>query len=96
MYFLLTSFIEHFPLKIHPKCAPDRSILISNMQKLPRVGGGTPPPTPSPRSGASRPRLLPPSIVDNLAPPPRKKFLRTASPYYPSYSLSSYRILHPP
>ena len=40
-------------------------------------GGGHPPPSPSPRSGASRPRLLPHTILDNLAPPPPwKKFLR--------------------
>ena len=75
IFFLLFLF-KIFP-KIHPKCAPDRSISISKMQKLPRVGGGTPPPTPSPHSGASRPRLRFPSIVDNLAPP-TKKFLRTA------------------
>ena len=38
--------------------------------------GGHPPPRPSPRSGASRPRLLFSSIVDNLAP--LEKILRTA------------------
>ena len=75
--FFLPFFIE-ISQQFHPKCAPDRSISISKMHKLPRVGGGTvggghPPPTPSPRSGASRPRLLFPSnILDNLAPPPGK------------------------
>ena len=74
MYFLLT-FLLKISHRFLPKCAPDRSISISKMQKLPRVGGGGA--TPSPRSGASRPRLLFPSNIDNLAPPPPgKKFLR--------------------
>ena len=48
--FFFTFFIENFLNKIHQKCAPDRSISISKMQKLPRVGGGTPPP-PLPHKG---------------------------------------------
>ena len=46
IFFLL--FYSNFFQKIHPKCAPDRSISISKMQKAPWCGRGTPPPTPSP------------------------------------------------
>ena len=69
--FFLLFFTENFPpKKIHLKCAPDRSISISKMQKLPRVGGGK----TSPHSGAPRPRLrFPSNIADNLAPPPQEK-----------------------
>ena len=41
-----------FLLKIHPKCAPDRSISISKMQKLSRVGA-PPPPARALRAGPS-------------------------------------------
>ena len=53
-------FTDNFPKKIHPKCAPDRSISISKMQKLLRLH---PPPRPSPR-----PRLRFPYNIANLTP----------------------------
>ena len=40
--------------------------------------GDTPLPHPPPARALRAPRLLSPSIVDNLPPPPWKKFLRTA------------------
>ena len=43
--------------------------------------GGHSPPTPSPRSGASRPRLrFPSNIVDNLAPPGKNSCVRPWMP----------------
>ena len=79
MYFLLTFFINFPPKKSTSKCAPNRSISISKMQKLPRVGGGGGDSHTLP-SGALRPRLrFPSNIVDNLAPPRNK---------IPAYSLA--------
>ena len=54
--FFLLSLLKIFQ-KIHPKCAPDRSISIPKMQKLPRVGGGTPPSHTLPTLGRFAPSL---------------------------------------
>ena len=74
-FFLL--FTDNFPKKIHPKCAPDRSISISKMQKLLRLGGGTPPSQTLPPLGRFAPSLAF-SLQYCKSCPPTKKFLRTA------------------
>ena len=69
MYFLLTLFTDNFPKTIHPKCAPDRSISISKMQKLLRLGGGTPPlPDPLPARALRALACVFPTILQILPP----------------------------
>ena len=77
-------FTDNFPKKIHPKCAPDRSISISKMQKLLRLGGGTPP-SPLPPLGRFAPSLAfslqycksyPPLTGNFFAPPDNRHLLR--------------------
>ena len=68
MYFFLL-FYWHFPKKIHPKCAPDRSISISKMQKLLRMGrGDTPLPDPPPARALRALACVFPTILQILPP----------------------------
>ena len=71
IYFLLTFLSKNFQ-RISPKVCTRSFNFNLKMQKL--LWEGDPPSHILPRSGASRPRLLSPSIsVDNLAPPPPEK-----------------------
>ena len=85
-------FIDNFPKKIHPKCAPDRSISISKMQKLLRLGGGTSPSQTLPPLGRFAPSLAfslqycksyPPLTRKcfALAPPDNRHLLRPSLPH---------------
>ena len=106
MYFLLTFLLTISAKKIHPKCAPDRSISISKMQKLLRLRGGTPPSQTLPPLGRFAPSLAFSYNIENVAPP-RNKFLRTALPggggvlrphfgrYVPRQSETKFRSLFP-
>ena len=51
------------------RCAPDCTFSSRKMQKLPTVGGGTPPPTPYPRSIATLSRAWSLRSLAKIAPP---------------------------
>ena len=80
--FFLLCFTDSFPPKIHPKWCTRSFNFNQKNAKAPSSGrGDTPLPDPTPRSGASRPRLRFLSNIANFAPPPHENI--------PAYGLAS-------